>query len=87
MAPRHRHHRHRLVDLLEDLTWRSLIGRPRGRDSERAMGAPGVSRRGHRKKTGAAKANLAKIKALAKKMGYRKVLVVSFGEGNKEHKL
>ena len=35
----------------------------------------------------AEKTNLATIKAHAKKVGYRKVLVVNFGEGNKEHKL
>ena len=35
----------------------------------------------------AEKTNLATIKAHAKKMGYRKVLVVNVGEGNEEHKL
>ena len=33
------------------------------------------------------KKNLAKIKTYAKKQGYKKVLVVEFGEGNKEYKV
>ena len=31
--------------------------------------------------------NLAKIMTYAKKQGYKKVLVVEFGEGNKEYKV